>query len=223
MARLAVESITFTSENAQTVTTLMCQIAHKRSVHNVASALPSTSHKSSTSHKFADHSFAGWINIGPALKDEQIDILPQPNMISKWLSGRGPKIPMATWSPSRSSSLSLPSMRSRSQSSNSSTSSSAMCLVGIEHGTGPNALDRLSHAGITLPAGWHKVQDHPKYGVVVKFALDKDCATAIALENCEKSCETALNWMLTSCALLCPISLDDMWIAEVPYQTKPAP
>lgn len=207
MARLAFESVTFTSDKAQTVTTLMCQMAYTSSVHNPASKLPVTS------HKFADHSFAGWINIGPALKDEQIDVLPQPNVLSKWLSGRGPKIPMATWSPSQSSRLSQSSRRSQP------SGSGAICLVGIEHGTGSNALDRLSQAGLALPAGWHKVQDHPKHGVVVKFALDKNCETTVAL----KSCETALSWMLASCVLLCPISLDNMWIAEVPYQAKPVP
>ena len=126
----------------------------------------------------------GWINIGPGLRDDQIDRLPAPSPLARWFSGRGPAVPMATWTPPPAA-----------QAGSSPT-------VGVEHGAGPKALDRLRDAGAPLPAGWRKVQDHAKNGIVVQPAASA-------------SHDEVLGWLLSACWSLCPIDIEDHWLAEV--------
>ena len=126
----------------------------------------------------------GWINIGPGLRDDQIDRLPEPTVLGRWFSGRGPAVPMATWTPPQGGSA-------RSQPT-----------VGVEHGAGPKALDRLRDAGAPLPAGWRKVQDHAKNGVVVHPPSGAPHTDVLA-------------WLLSVCWALCPIEIEDHWLAEV--------
>lgn len=126
----------------------------------------------------------GWINIGAGLRDDQIDRLPQPTLLDRWFSGRGPVVPMATWTPPRGAPGSSPP------------------AVGVEHGAGPKALDRLGDAGAPLPAGWRKVQDHAKNGIVVHPKLGASHAEV-------------LSWLLSACWALCPIDIEDNWLAEV--------
>jgi len=126
----------------------------------------------------------GWVNIGPGLREDQIEKLPQPSPLSGWFSGRGPVVPMATWTPP------------------STGRSPAPVLLGVQHGSGPKALDRLRDAGAPLPDGWRKVQDHAKNGIVVQPAS-------------EASHQEMLQWLLKVCWALCPIDLEDHWLAEV--------
>ena len=127
----------------------------------------------------------GWINIGPGLQDDQIEKLPSPSptVLARWFSGRGPAVPMATWTPPRGARTSPPT-------------------VGVEHGVGPKALDRLRDAGAPLPEGWRKVQDHAKNGIVVHPPL-------------EAPHSEVLRWLLSVCWALCPIEIEDNWLAEV--------
>ena len=74
--------------------------------------------------------------------------------------------------------------------------------VGVEHGAGPKALDRLRDAGAPLPAGWRKVQDHAKNGIVAQPAEGESHAEV-------------LRWLLDVCWALCPIDIEDHWLAEV--------
>ena len=39
--------------------------------------------------------------------------------------------------------------------------------LGIEHGSGIKAVERLRERGVRLPEGWEVMQDHPKRGLVV--------------------------------------------------------
>lgn len=126
----------------------------------------------------------GWVNIGPGLRDDQIDQLPAPTLLGRWFSGRGPAVPMATWTPPRGDRAGSPP------------------TVGVEHGAGPKALDRLRDAGAPLPAGWRKVQDHAKNGIVVQPAAGA-------------SHREVLRWLLSACWALCPIDIEDHWLAEV--------
>lgn len=126
----------------------------------------------------------GWINIGPGLRDEQIDQLPAPSPLGRWFSGRGPAVPMATWTPPRGAQAGL------------------VPTVGVEHGAGPKALDRLRDAGAPLPAGWRKVQDHAKHGIVAHPPPSASHADV-------------LRWLLDVCWALCPIEIEDHWLAEV--------
>ena len=126
----------------------------------------------------------GWINIGPGLRDDQMDRLPAPTLLGRWFSGRGPAVPMATWTPPRGVPGAEPP------------------TVGVEHGAGPKALDRLRDAGAPLPAGWRKVQDHAKHGIV-------------AHPPSQASHTEVLRWLLSVCWALCPIDIEDHWLAEV--------
>jgi len=126
----------------------------------------------------------GWINIGPGLRDDQIDRLPAPTALDRWFSGRGPAVPMATWTPPRGA------------------PGDSQPTVGVAHGAGPKALNRLRDAGAPLPVGWRKVQDHAKHGIVVH---PKPGAAH----------DEVLGWLLSVCWALCPIEIEDHWLAEV--------
>ena len=103
----------------------------------------------------------GWVNIGPALTDEQAAQVPPRSGLAAWFSGRGPAVAMGTWMPA--------SVGGRSRAAQ----------IGVEHGQGPNALKRLREAGLELPRGWVKRQDHAKHGVVVEVGGDVDLSAAV--------------------------------------------
>lgn len=127
----------------------------------------------------------GWINIGPALRGEDWDVIPKPSALAAWFSGRGPVVPMATWTPECRTGKPVPAQ------------------IGIAHGTGPNALDRLEAEGVVLPAGWTKKQDHSKHGIVAELPPGADPAVVVA-------------WLIDAMAVLSAvIDTDDDWIAEV--------
>jgi len=94
----------------------------------------------------------GWINISPWLPDDVMAEVPVQSGLGAWFSGRGPQVPMATWMPS-----------------NDLGRRSTPAQVGVEHGTGPNALVRLRDAGHPIPDGWFPRQDHGKHGIVVEL------------------------------------------------------
>ena len=159
----------------------------------------------------------GWMNIGPALTDAQISALPQPSIIGRWLSGRGPIIPMATWAPPR---VTAKASRANAIASNNHIKDSG--LVGVSHGKGPKGLERLKEGGLPLPTGWYKVQDHAKNGIVVQTTTSTNQTSTNQTTNVGHNSnidnidyETVLQWMLQACRLLCPIKIDEHWIAEV--------
>ena len=126
----------------------------------------------------------GWINIGPALTDAQQQLLPEPSMLGSWFSARGPTVPMATWTPSSSGSRPRP------------------VSIGIDHGVGPKALERLREAGLPLPTDWRKVQDNAKRGIVVEVPRTVEHRIVIG-------------WLVSACWSLCRIDIDDHWSAVV--------
>lgn len=103
----------------------------------------------------------GWVNIGPALSDEEYSALPPRSGLGAWFSGRGPVVPMVTWMP--------PTRGERRRSAQ----------IGISHGTGPNALPRLEERGIVLPSTWVKKQDHAKHGIVAEIPDDVDYSSMV--------------------------------------------
>ncbi len=104
----------------------------------------------------------GWINIGPWLPDEVMAEVPQRSGLGAWFSGLGPYIPMATWIPGTTTGR-----------------SATPAQVGIEHGTGRNALARLSEAGHPMPAEWRRRQDHAKHGIVAELPAGVDLAEVV--------------------------------------------
>jgi len=127
----------------------------------------------------------GWINIGPELTDEEAARVPQRSGISAWFSGRGPAVAMATWVPEASAGRSRPAQ------------------LGIEHGSGPNALARLHDHGLGLPAGWLRRQDHAKHGLVIDLPVGE-------------APEAILAWAIEAVELLQTAELSARhWIAAV--------
>jgi len=136
----------------------------------------------------------GWINLHPLLSDDQATRLPEQTTIGSWFSGRGPAVSNATWTPAQRTKRETPAQ------------------VGISHGTGPGALDRLEELGLALPAGWTKRQDHAKHGIVADVPETADQADV-------------LRWMLDACtALPTVVRAGDDWVAAVHgFDLGPAP
>ena len=127
----------------------------------------------------------GWINIRPVLSEQDERFVPVRTGLAAWLSGRGPVVAMATWMP--------PVTVGRPRATQ----------VGIEHGTGPKALPRLADAGLPLPSGWLKRQDHAKHGIVVDLPPDADPAEAV-------------DWMMAAtAALMSVVEAGNRWVAII--------
>jgi hypothetical protein len=75
--------------------------------------------------------------------------------------------------------------------------------VGLDHGTGRGAGDRLVAAGVAAPADWVLRQDHPKHGLVWELDPRNVDATAVA------------RLLLEGTAFLCPLPTEGQWTATV--------
>lgn len=104
----------------------------------------------------------GWINLQPHLSDEQEAQIPHQTALGSWFSGRGPVVSMATWTPSAGG------RKPRA------------AQIGLAHGTGQKALDRLAEVGLGLPEGWVRRQDHAKHGIVVDLPSGEDPGRVIS-------------------------------------------
>lgn len=104
----------------------------------------------------------GWLNVRPTLTAEQALAIPGRSGLAAWFSGRGPELPLATWTPAARQ----PRHRSGQ--------------VGVAHGGGPNGLDQLAARGVAPSDGWVKRQDHAKHGIVFDLPVDADLAAVVA-------------------------------------------
>ncbi len=128
---------------------------------------------------------SGWVNIGPALTDEQAAAVPARSGLAAWFSGRGPTVAMGTWMPAPTGAR------------------SKAAQVGVEHGQGPNALKRLREAGLELPRGWVKRQDHAKHGVVVEISSNVDLSAVV-------------EWIVAAVTILTTgVAIEDRFIAAL--------
>ena len=75
----------------------------------------------------------GWINFTPCLTEEEHARVPERSALGDFFAGRGPAVAMATWTPAARGAKPRPAQ------------------IGVEHGTGPKALDRLAEVGVKLP------------------------------------------------------------------------
>jgi hypothetical protein len=124
----------------------------------------------------------GWVNLSPGL---DVDMPPQPrSAFSSLFGARGPAVPLGTWS--------APSRNGRQP-----------ATIGIQHGQGPKVLDQLGEAGITLPAEWRRLQDHPRRGLV--------CAVPAGTEPADL--DGVLDWLLRATGYLCPLPRTGEWRA----------
>ena len=97
----------------------------------------------------------GWINAQPEIPaDVEVPGTPGPLAV---FSKRGPAVPLATWTAphviERSTRSGRPPRREPSQ-------------IGLQHGAGTRAVDRLADSPVPVPEEWYVLSDHPKRGLV---------------------------------------------------------
>jgi hypothetical protein len=74
--------------------------------------------------------------------------------------------------------------------------------LGVEHGSGRDAVERLRDAGVTVPDGTRVVSDHPRRGLVLNIPNGTSAAALAAL-------------LVATVAQLTVVPLGDRWIAQV--------
>lgn len=121
-----------------------------------------------------------WANLVPEVVEGHDP--PPRNLIASVFSARGDAVPLAT--------VTAPS------------SAGGRLSLGIQHGSGPKALERLAEAGLPLPDRWLKAADHPRRGLVV---------------TCPSGTEPAevLRWLLVAAHALSTVPLTGTWLARI--------
>lgn len=127
---------------------------------------------------------SGWMNFEPAVAVE--DVPPEGSGAFSLFSGRGPVVPLATWTPGTTT------RRGRTE----------PAMLGLQHPAGSKAKPLLAGLGHAVPEGWMVMQDHVRKGMVV----------AVPAEICPRD---ALAWLLRAAGLLSTIPLTGGWRAAV--------
>lgn len=125
----------------------------------------------------------GWLNFEPAV---DADAVPDEPGFFGLFSGRGPSVPLATWTPASAPGRSRPEP----------------AMVGLQHGAGSKARPLLTAHGPAVPQSWRLTQDHARKGLVL--ALPSSAANAEVLE-----------WLLEAAAVLSTVPLTGRWRAAV--------
>ena len=127
----------------------------------------------------------GWVNFEPAV---DVDDVPAESGTFSLFSGRGPTVPLCTWTPGSTG------RRGRTE----------PAMLGLQHPAGSKAKPLLSERGHLVPQGWVVVQDHVRKGLVVSVP------TTVALAE-------AVDWLLQAATRLSTIPLTGRWRAAI-YQ-----
>jgi len=125
----------------------------------------------------------GWVNLSPGVVDE--GAVPQDDGLFALFSGRGPLVPLCTWSPGEERRHGV-----------------APASVGLQHRAGPKAVARLAALAHPVPSGWAVLQDHPRRGLVLRVAP-------------ETTPGEALVWLLAAGERLCAVPVTGWWFASV--------
>jgi len=125
----------------------------------------------------------GWVNFEPAV---DVDDVPAESGTFSLFSGRGPTVPLGTWTPGSTS------RRGRVE----------PAMLGLQHPAGAKAKPLLATRGHPVPQGWVVVQDHVRKGLVV--SVPPGVAPAEALQ-----------WLLRAARLLSTIPLTGRWRAAM--------
>ena len=126
----------------------------------------------------------GWVNFEPAVEAEDIAVAGSGTFAL--FSGRGPVVPLATWTPAKTQ------RRGRRE----------PAMIGLQHPAGSRAKPLLAQFGHPIPEGWIVVQDHVRKGLVV--TLPDGVAAA-----------DALGWIVRAARLLSTVPLTGQWRAAV--------
>lgn len=100
-----------------------------------------------------------WVNVGP---DIDVDEVPEGSAFYRMFSSRGPLIPVATW---------VPVLGERA--------ATHKHQVGVAHGTGEKAAERLQRNGVPQPPEWFVAQDHKKRGLIYGVPPTQDTIVAL--------------------------------------------
>ncbi len=125
----------------------------------------------------------GWVNFEPAVN---VDDVPPDRGAFSFLSGRGPVVPLGTWTPG------TVTRRGRRE----------PAMLGLQHPAGSRAKSLLAQLGHPVPEGWPVVQDHVRKGLVVAVPP-------------EVGAGEALDWLLRAARLLSTIPLTGGWRAAL--------
>lgn len=123
----------------------------------------------------------GWVNFDAGV-DKDVRV-PSRSAFGSLFSARGPDLPHCSWVPEP----------------NAPTS------IGIQYASGPRALTRLADAGLTLPSGWRRLQDHPRRGLVL----------AVPAGSSPGDLDEVLVWLLRAGRELSTVPLSGYWLATV--------
>ncbi len=98
----------------------------------------------------------GWVNLEPKVgEDSRVEV----SGFFAWFSARGPRVPVGTFV---------------------AGNDGAPASVGLAHGSGRGAGDRLEDLGVQAPSDWSPRQDHAKHGLVWQVHPQKVDAAAVA-------------------------------------------
>ena len=126
----------------------------------------------------------GWMNFEPAVHVD--DVPPEGSGAFSLFSGRGPAVPLGTWTPGSVS------RRGRAE----------PAMLGLQHPSGAKAKPLLVERGHPVPDGWVVVQDHVRKGLVVAVPAEIESGVA-------------LRWLLHAAKLLSTVPLTGAWRAAV--------
>ncbi|MGH9263507.1 MAG: hypothetical protein ACRD1D_02330 [Acidimicrobiales bacterium] len=126
----------------------------------------------------------GWINFEPAVRVE--DVPPPGGGFFSLFSGRGPAVPLGTWTPPAAPRRGRPEP----------------AMVGLQHPAGARARPLLERLGHPVPEGWAVTQDYVKKGMVL--------AVPPASGHVE-----VVRWLLRAATLLSDVPLTGEWRAAV--------
>jgi hypothetical protein len=126
----------------------------------------------------------GWINLEPAVEVD--DVAAAGSGTFALFSGRGPVVPLATWTPARVQ------RRGRQE----------PAMIGLQHPAGLKAKPLLTERGHPVPDGWLVLQDHVRKGLVLSLPDGADP-------------KGALDWVMRAARLLSTVPLTGPWRAAV--------
>lgn len=126
----------------------------------------------------------GWVNFEPAVHPD--DVAPAGGGFFGVFSGRGPDVPLATWTAPTAS------RRGRGD----------PAMIGLQHGAGRRIKAHLAEMGHPLPDGWVVDQDYVRKGLVV--SVPPGTANADVLE-----------WLLGAARAVSSVPLTGTWRASI--------
>lgn len=123
---------------------------------------------------------AQWLNVQPWV---DVEFQPKVSIFRHVFSSKGQPVPTATWVPGHTSGK-----------------EPTHTEVGIAHGAGVGAMERLREKGISAPGDWILLQQSTRRGLVWAVARGFDA-------------QETLEFLVAACSELAEVDTDDRWLA----------